>query len=55
MPYVPKLQHSWEARSVTGVINSSPILQGHMVCTTTPLSRVKVGQHILHCFQYAPS
>ena len=55
MPYVPQIQRSWEFGSVMDVINSSPILQGHMVYTTPQLSGVKVGRHILHRFWYAPS
>ena len=42
MPYVPHLQHSREIRSTTDMVNSSPILQGHMVCSTPPLCGVKV-------------
>ena len=55
MPYVPHLQRSREIGSATDMVNSSPILQGHMVCSTPLLCGVKVCQCIPHRFQYAPS
>ena len=55
MPYVPQLQRSREIGSAMDMVNSSPILQGHMVCSTPLLCGVKVCQCIPHHFQYAPS